>query len=694
MNLSIAARTAYIYLAIGVCWILFSDSIVNRFFAPGDSAVFQLCKGLFYVSATALAGYLMLRYAIHKMEQSEARYRSIFENSGDALILLDPDGRILDANSVACEWYGYERKELLNLNFAALAGCEKCDGACNCSLLLAHAGEQIEATHCKSGGHQFPVEVLATPIEDDGQNRVLVNIRDISVRLRAEQELRASEARYRTYVDNAPLGIMIADRHGICKEVNNAACEILGYPAEELEGMNIVLLYDEPGLFTRESVDEFFHVGSLRVERKVKRKNDEVLDALIDAVVLDQNTALAFFIDVTEQRRLQQQLQRAAKMEAVGRLAGGVAHDLNNLLQVIQGHADLLRSQIGSTPALAPDLENIIDACTRAASLVRQLLAFSRKQVISPTHIDVNHVISEMLKLIGRTIGEHIEVRFQPGEDLGTTYADVGQLEQVIMNLCVNARDAMPDGGELDIETLRVHLDEHGASIHPDARPVEYIIIRVRDTGVGMDEETRAHIFEPFYTTKSFGIGTGLGLATVYGIVVQHGGFITVTSAAGHGSCFKVYLPTSEATILPKPTAKLPQTTGGHETILLAEDDAGVRMLTSRILTAAGYSILEAADGREALRIAEQHLDALDMALLDVVMPQLGGKAVHDALKNLRPDIPVLFMSGYTSGAVDTNSILHPGTELLAKPFDRATLLSRVRSVIDTANKPAANTPA
>lgn len=687
-RLSIAARTTLIYLAIGIAWILFSDSFVNLLLGPDKGALFQLLKGLFYVCATALAGYIMLRQAIRRVERSEARYRSIFESSADALLLLAEDGRILDANDVACAWYGYTREQLLEMNFQRIADCENCPQADNCGVASALLGKQMEAVHCRANGTPFPVEVLATPIDDDGaKKRILVNVRDISVRVRAEQDLKQSEARYRTYVDNAPLGIVIADRSGKCLDANQAACDMFGYTASELHGKSFISFYTEPQVISPDAINAFFNAGTLRVERKLERKDKSQFDALINAVTLDDQTGIAFINDVTEQRQLQQEVQRAAHMESVGRLAGGVAHDLNNLLQVIGGHAELLRERTRNTLDLAPDLGNIIDATNRAGALVRQLLAFSRKQVISPTHLDLNHVVEEMLKLINRTIGEHIQVEFQPGQDVGTTFADLSQLEQVIMNLCVNARDAMPDGGTLHISTSRVKLDEGEAQIHPDARPQTYVRLRVQDSGVGMDEETSSHIFEPFYTTKGFGAGMGLGLATVYGIVAQHGGFISVYSAPGQGASFDVHLPASEVAVNIIATPAQAPPSSGHETVLLAEDDPGVRMLTNRILSGAGYCVIEACDGREAMRLAEENLAAIDLALLDVVMPHLGGKAVHDLLKKLRPELPVLFMSGYTSGAVDTNSVLQPGMELVAKPFDQATLLHRVRAVLDAARK-------
>jgi len=688
MKLSIAARTALMYMAIGVSWIFFSDSLVNLLVGPDLSARFQLVKGLLYVGATAFAGYVMLAYAMRRIEASEARYRSMFANSADALFLLSPDFRILDVNEVACEWYGYTRKELLQMRFNQIAGCDNCTSAGDCGIAHATQGRQVEALHCRADNSRFPVEVLATPMEEHGKQNILVNVRDIRARVRAEMELRESEARYRAYVDNAPLGIIIADRHGVCLEANNAACAILGYAAGELDGTQVAALYDEPAIINSENVDAFFAHGSLRVERKMLRKNEEVIDTLIDAVVLDKNTAIAFFIDVTEQRRLEQQLQRAAHMEAVGRLAGGVAHDLNNLLQVIGGHAELLRLQAQDSPRTEQDLAHICDATERAAALVRQLLAFSRKQVISPTNLEVNHVIAEMLKLITRTIGEHIDVCYEPCQGKLYTFADVSQIEQVIMNLCVNARDAMPQGGQLHIATKLVTMSEETAHVHPDAVAGDYVVICVRDSGLGMDDETRSRIFEPFFTTKGLGTGTGLGLATVYGVVVQHGGFISVASEPGKGASFEVYLPAvrppDEEATAPAP----PSPAGGTETILLAEDDPGVRVLTRRFLRAAGYTVIEATDGIEAMRVGRENIDKLDMALIDVVMPKAGGRQVCDALKAQRPDLPVLFMSGYTSGELDNNSVLLPGMELLPKPFDHTTLLQRVRTLLDEAHSP------
>lgn len=685
MGLSIAARTALAYLAIGVSWIFFSDSVVNLLVGPDNSASFQLFKGLFYVGVTAFAGYVMLARSTRRVEASEARYRSMFANSADALFLLSPDFRILDVNDVACDWYGYSRKELMQKRFNQIAGCETCTSTADCGIAHVAQGQQVEAVHCRADKARFPVEVLAAPLEEHGEQRILVNVRDIRARVRAEKELRESEERYRTYVDSAPLGIVMANREGVCFDANYAACELLGYTREELEQRSFTSLYVNEPAHAPEGIDDIFEKGCFRVERKLRRKDGKELDMIINAVRLDENTSIGFFIDMTEQRKLEQQLQRAARMEAVGRLAGGVAHDLNNLLQVIGGHAELLRLQSDSVPGMEKDLARIADATDRAAALVRQLLAFSRKQVISPTFLDVNHVIGEMLKLITRTIGEHIDVRYEPCEGDSCTFADVSQVEQVIMNLCVNARDAMPQGGELHITTRRATIGEEAAQLNPDAVAGEYVAICVRDTGMGMDDDTRSRIFEPFFTTKDFGTGTGLGLATVYGVVVQHGGFITVMSSPGQGASFEVYLPLAQPPVQHASATPPPRPVGGTETILLAEDDPGVRLLTRRFLRAAGYTVVEAADGIDAIRLGVEHIQKLDLALLDVVMPLAGGRQVFDALKKLRPELPVLFMSGYTSGELDHNSVLLPGMELLSKPFDHATLLQRVRAVLDEA---------
>jgi signal transduction histidine kinase len=387
----------------------------------------------------------------------------------------------------------------------------------------------------------------------------------------------------------------------------------------------------------------------------------------------------------------QGQLEQAQKMDAIGRLAGGVAHDFNNLLTVILGRTEILLEPLPPEDPMRRGIELIRRTAGRAADLTRQLLAFSRKQVLEPVVLDLNTVATEMKDMLGRLIGEDIALLTAPGPGLGRVKADRGQIEQVLMNLAVNARDAMPQGGRLILETAAVELDEEYARRHVGARPGPHVMLAVSDTGTGIPREIQPQIFEPFFTTKEPGKGTGLGLATVYGIVKQSGGHIEVESEPGRGTTFRIYLPRFDAPAAtgdrgPRPAAA----TGGTETILLVEDEEGVRELARDILRANGYTVLEARNGAEALLICERHQGPLDLLLTDVVMPRLSGRDLAERLAPLRPGLSVLYMSGYTDDAVIRHGVLGAGTAFLQKPFTPAVLVQRVRETLDTASEPAA----
>jgi PAS domain S-box-containing protein len=394
--------------------------------------------------------------------------------------------------------------------------------------------------------------------------------------------------------------------------------------------------------------------------------------------------------DVTEQRRLAEQLRQAQKMEAVGQLAGGVAHDFNNLLTVITSYADILSEELALADPRREAVEEIRKAAASAAALTRQLLAFSRQQVLEPRVLDVNAVVAAAQKLLKRLLGEDIALVTALAPELGAVRADPGQLEQLIVNLAVNARDAMPEGGKLTIETANADMDEAYVRDHPLARPGRYVMLAISDTGVGMDEATQRHIFEPFFTTKEAGKGTGLGLATVYGIVKQSGGFIWVYSEPGHGTTFKIYLPRVddpvEGVAAPAEARELPR---GTETVLLVEDAAAVRAVTRQVLERLGYTVLEAPNGEVALHVATRHQGPLHLLLTDVVMPELGGRHLAERLTALRPELRVLYASGYTDDAVVRHGVLRPGTAYLQKPFTPELLARKVREVLDAPRGPA-----
>jgi two-component system cell cycle sensor histidine kinase/response regulator CckA len=384
------------------------------------------------------------------------------------------------------------------------------------------------------------------------------------------------------------------------------------------------------------------------------------------------------------QRQLREQLRRSQKMEAIGRLAGGVAHDFNNLLTVIHGYSDMALAQLRDGDPLRENIEEIRRAAIRAAALTRQLLAFSRKQYLQPALVDLNGMLGEIEKMLRRLIGEDIELSIQPADDLWPVRVDPGQIEQVVMNLVVNARDAMPQGGKLTITTANVELDESYTATHPDARPGPHALLAVSDDGVGMERQTLAHLFEPFFTTKGPEKGTGLGLATAYGIVKQSGGHIAVYSEVGHGTCFKVYLPRDPEAAATDSQSQPPlAASNGRETVLLVEDEAGVRTLARQVLQQHGYDVLEASNGRDALHLSEEYSRPIHLLATDTVMPQMSGRELADRLAKLRPEMKVLFVSGYMDDAVLRHGLRHADAPFLQKPYTPQALAQKVREVLD-----------
>ena len=509
---------------------------------------------------------------------------------------------------------------------------------------------------------------------------------------RGRAALRASEASYAHLVERAPVGIYRSSPAGRFLSVNAALVRILGYDsAADVLRLDMARdVYADPAerqrlldrdTYTDREYDE--------VEATWKRKDGRLLSVQLSVRAVRKGAGEVeyyetFVRDVTEQRRLQQQLVQSQKMEAVGRLAGGIAHDFNNLLTVITSYSDLLLQDLGGEDPKREDVEQVRKAAEGAAALTRQLLAFSRQQVLAPRVVSLSVVVQGVEKMLRRVIGEDVDLVTALDPDVGSVKADVGQLEQVLMNLAVNARDAMPAGGKLTIETANVEHDPDSAREREAAPVRRCVMLAVSDTGIGMDEATKARIFEPFFTTKEAGKGTGLGLATVYGIVQQSGGFIWVYSEPGHGTTFKIYLPQVEAPLEGRAVGAAPgDLPRGTETILLVEDAAAVRAVTRQVLERQGYTVLEAAHGAAALQTAAGHPGPIHLLLTDVVMPVLSGRQLADQLARLRPDAKVLYASGYTDDAVVRHGVLEAGISYLQKPFTADSLARKVREVLD-----------
>src|ERR1700751_5362076 len=517
--------------------------------------------------------------------------------------------------------------------------------------------------------------------------------------LRAAQEgLRRSESNFRSLVTNAPYGICRCDARGHLVDVNPALVTSLGYSsAAELVGRNLSTLYSDGQQW-------FVLADYLRtmqdfqgLECEWTRKDGSTTAMRLSGrAIRDEAKTVSFEIfieDVTERRALEQQLRQSQKMEAIGRLAGGIAHDFNNLLMVISGYSEFLLERVENDPPLRRTAKEISAASERATSLTRQLLAFSRKQMLTPKVLDLNAVITENLKMLTRLIGEDIDLVMIPGPDLGGGKADPGQIEQVILNLAVNARDAMPHGGKLTIETANITLDENYARMHAPGQPGDYTMLAITDTGGGMDTDTQSRIFEPFFTTKGTK-GTGLGLSTVYGIVKQSGGYIWVYSEQGKGTSFKIYMPhvtADEVAATEQPAtaaATLSLAQAPRETILVVEDEVNLRRLTRQFLENQGYTVMEAADGAAAVQICVAHQGIIHLLLTDVIMPGMNGRELAHRVSEIRPNMKVFYMSGYTENAIGHNGTLDAGITLLQKPFTLHALKAKVREVLDKTTLP------
>ncbi len=515
-----------------------------------------------------------------------------------------------------------------------------------------------------------------------------VTMRDVTERCRIEQQLRHLSGA----VEQSPASILITDTEGLIEYVNPRFTQVTGWTFEEVRGLNTRILKAADGqqeqyqAMWQALVDGREWKGELRN----RRKDGEVVweSAHISPM---RNPAgeithyLAIYEDITERRNLQAQLQQAQKMESVGQLAAGVAHDFNNLLTVIQGHTSLLALDAHHGDEERDSLKQIADAAQRAANLTRQLLTFSRRHPLQRRAIDLNEILSNLVKMLARLLGEHIELQVIPSADLPPILADSGMIEQIVMNLAVNARDAMPDGGRLTLRLDTVNIAPGQAQAHPGMAAGPFVRLEVRDTGQGMDESVLAHLFEPFFTTKEIGRGTGLGLATVYGIVRQHDGFIIVDSTPGHGSTFHVHFPAaSHVPLAPQPTpdtTHTPAPRGGNQTLLVVEDDPQLRTMVDRVLTRQGYRVLLAESGVRALKIWEAHRDQIDLLFTDLVMPDgMTGRELADRLFLEKPELPILYSSGYSVDLAAPQHRFEEGINFIAKPYSPNALVELVRN--------------
>lgn len=627
------------------------------------------------------------------LRTSEIRYRRLFEAAKDGILLLDAVTlQITDVNPFMTGLLGYSYNEFLGKELWEIGFFSDRNASRDAFRELQVEGYlRYDNLPLRTrDGSVREVEFVSNVYEENGPQVIQCNIRDITERKRVEVDLLDSEERYRDLVENALDMIYTHDMDGNFLSVNKAAENITGYSREETLTLNLAQSVAPEFLATARQM-----IAAKLVGNEVAPYELEIVAKDGHRVVVEVNTRIIYengspvrvqgiARDISERKHLEDQSRQSRKMAAIGVLAGGIAHDFNNLLTVINGYSDLTLKKMSIEDPLRHNIEEVKHAGDRAAVLTGQLLVFSRKQVLKPSVHNLSTAILNIEKMLRRIIKESIEFRLVLDPNLGNIKADRGQIEQVIMNLAINARDAMPDGGTLTIETQNVYLDEDYVSQHIEIEPGPFVKMTVTDSGDGMDEETQQRVFEPFFTTKDLGRGTGLGLSTVYGIVKQSGGDIMVYSEVGHGTTFKIYLPrVNEAIQKTKSAGKSEEILSGKETILLVEDEEIVRSLVSTILTGRGYNVLVAVSGRAALSLCETFSEPIHMLLTDVIMPKMGGSELKEQIVKLRPDIKVLFMSGYTDDAISHRGILDDDTAFIEKPFTPDGLARKIRQTLE-----------
>ena len=629
--------------------------------------------------------------ATEALKMSEERFRTIFETAQDAIFMKDPSLRYSLVNPIMENLFNRPSCEIIGKTVVDILG-EKQGNIIEHVDRRVLQGEVIDREmNISYNGTHRTLHVVKVPMHSpEGQITGICGIaRDITERKHNEETLRQSEEKYRTLFEQSRDAIYIENREGNFVDFNTAALELFGYTEQEMLRTNMRSLYlipSERGRFQKDIEKN----GSVKnYETTFKKRNGIEMSCLVSATLRrDKNGEIIGYQgtlrDITERKRLEEQLRQSQKMEAVGQLAGGVAHDFNNLLQAILGYSQLTLSRLKEETQEHDGLCQIVKAAERAASLTRQLLAFSRRQLLHPVELDLNQVIADLIKMLRRVIGEHVELDIVPEPGLRVVRADRAEIELAIMNLCVNARDAMPEGGRIIIETENVVIDQPFFDTDSHFSPGRYVCLSISDTGCGMDQETLNRIYEPFFTTKAVGQGTGLGLATVYGIVKQHGGLTYVESEQGKGTVFKIYLPMvkQERRLVSEPVAASEE--GGTETILVAEDDEIVRQLTVQILQRAGYRVLTASNGKETMEIFTAQGDRLDLLILDLVMPGMGGHAVYERIGEKDPKMKVLFTTGYSTNTLRTEFIIKQGLNMIPKPYKPSILLRMVRSILDS----------
>ncbi|HXA41497.1 MAG TPA: PAS domain S-box protein [Candidatus Solibacter sp.] len=656
---------------------------------------------------------------VTERKKIEAKFQGLVESAPDAVVAVDTEGIIRIVNRQAEAVFGYRREELIGQKIEILvpdqvrSGHPKHRGKYFRDPKTRPMGAGLELAARRKDGTEFPCDISLSALETEDGMLVSAAVRDVT-------ERKKIEAKFQGLLESAPDAVVAVDAGGIIRIVNRQAETLFGYQREELMGHPIEVLVPDrvreihPGHRTNYFADPKTRPMGASLELSARRKDGSEFPCDISLSSLETEEGIlvsAAVRDVTEREQAQRekataeaerekaileaQLHQSQRLESLGQLAGGVAHDFNNLLAVIVNYAGFVAEEVGDNESLKSDVEEIRKAAERAAALTHQLLIFGRREVIQPRVLDLNSVIADMEKLLRRTLGEHIDLRIRLAPDLASIKADPSQLDQVLVNLAINARDAMSGGGALMINTANSDLDEEYARMHPDVAPGRYVCLTVSDTGSGMSAEVKARALEPFFTTKARGEGSGLGLATVYGIVTQAEGQIELYSEHGHGTTFKLYFPATAGKASPvhaRGVADVKPLVGG--TILLAEDEDAVREMTRRILSRAGYRLLTASNAEQAMRAAADEEGPIHLLLTDVIMPKASGKELATQIAKERPKTRVLYMSGYPQDVIVHQGVLESDVDLIEKPFSAEALLEKVESVLGGTPNPLDGLPA
>lgn len=629
-----------------------------------------------------------------RMRRAESCYGALLDHANEAIAILTPDGTVLDINRAWEEVHQLPREQIIGRHIRDMAapGFEEHNAADYRRIVSAGSGRSPVLPIRRGDGSIRHMEFSVACVDVDGEDLVFSIGRDITDTVDARNRLEGSERKFRGLVENLPDVVWTWTLDGVVTFVSANLFETCGYTPEELQAGGRAFWFsrvhpDDVKRLDDASAKLTQDRGSYELEYRWQHKDGRWLWICCRSRLSrseDGSSCIeGTFVDITEQKNLEDQIRQSQKMEAIGQLTGGIAHDFNNLLAIILGNGQMLLDELDEGDARRADAEAILEAGERAASLTRQLLMFSRRQIVRPTRVDLNTIAAGVEKMLRRIVGENIALSINVADNVGVVMADTGEIEQIIMNLAVNARDAMPHGGQLTIETANVELDRNYAAVHAGVAPGQYVMLSVTDTGGGMDPETKRRAFEPFFTTKGAAKGTGLGLSTCYGIVQRCHGHISVYSEPGQGTVFKIYLPRLEGDAAEDVVKAPSHDATGTETVLIVEDDDQLRRTIHRVLATRGYHVLDSHDGKEALAICEQHVGPIHLLLTDMVMPGLTGPNTAARVRDRRPLAKVVFMSGYSDHALLRNGSSAAGVEFIQKPFTPQDLAVKVRQVLD-----------